>query len=712
MSIKEVSKPNRNLSQDLRNKHAAPNKSMESNKRGPRMRENESKAKEEQKLHQDSHPKPSNKALNLSDSRESPNFKDFIKKNILSLHKSKKDIDLDDTKINKLMLEFEGIDLAESCIPVDEIEVPKTVYREMENCSSFGNINNSHTLKAMEDIQQKKECRNSSVNRLRNDKEHASLTELLSPSKPALGKRLIERAKESIGLGDKSKGKNNRFSADTTEIILEKAPPKRSSSKANEGRNPLELTLSLRSQQVLTNKFIKEFNNSIETSEINSEKLDLNSVIAILQQLNFIKNDPSGNKFEEETMLVLKLWKLSKCENFIAKSHFLATCLHIMNLPLPEGSEQDVYSVEEALQIHKTMFPLYQNKQLMVTQKKKKVEKDKALEECSFKPKINEDSKYMASEKKRRFGSVGSQLRDEYFEWKNSRFEEKRKQIKQEKEEMEIEECTFKPVIFSRSFSKPKNKEDSRSRTINNKSNVTKEEPSFSNELKISGAFSENIILTPNEKKANNPEKIPEPSRKFNSHESIQKEIERLRKARELKQKKKSVTESPQGKKPQIVDKDSKFISPSKSPAPRTKNQGTFRSVDKITQLPSEINIEYTQKSDNTELDEKREQITSEENQHIGENHNEAVNKIDSESLKNTEKKEDIEIISSNQYITVDEIVESSESNITRSELVENKEPGHDSSLHDKEFALENFIIEHFIPNEAAEKLRNILKLT
>ena len=707
MSVKEVSKPNRNRSQDFHDKQSSPNKSMESNKRF-RMRECESKAKEEQKLPQDSSPKKSKKTLNISNSGESPNPKDFIKKNMDKVKKSKIEIDLNEAKMNELILELDGMDLTESCKPLDKTEAYRGIHNEMENCRSFGNMNNLNALKAMEDIQQHKELRNSSVNSLRNDKEHVSLNELLSPSKPALGKRLIERAKESMEYPGKSKGKNNRFSADSTEIILGKSPPKQSSSRSNDGRNPLELTLSLRSQQVLTNKFIKEFNECIEASDLTSDNLNLNSVIAVLQQLNFIKNDPSSNKFEEETTLVLKLWRLSKCDNFIARSHLLEICLRIMNLPLPEGTEKYNHTAEEAVQIHKILFPLYQNKQLMVTRKRKKEEKQEALEECSFKPKINEDSKYLAAEKQRRFGSVGSQLRDEYFEWKNSRIEEKRKQLKQEKEDMEIEECTFKPVILTRSFSKPKDKEESKNRA-NKYSNRRKEEEQYSDNLNINKISGESPISSPRGSKFNKPEKTPDPSRKLNSNQSIQKEIERLRKARELKQKKKLAKESPHGKN-QIIDSDSKMISPSKSSASKPRNQCIFQNIDLINHLPPENKLDCILKDD-TELEGGFVHILPEKSENIGEYLDGARKEFGSCSPRGNERKEQIEIISKNELITIDEVVESNESSKTKPDLEENKEHAHDSSMQDKEFALETFIVDHSIPEEAAEKLRSILRL-
>ena len=83
--------------------------------------------------------------------------------------------------------------------------------------------------------------------------------------------------------------------------------PKRSSSRAENRDLSSEITTSIKSQQVLANKFTKEFNAVLSKANINSDEIDYNTMVLVLQNMNFIKNDPKSKKFEEESLMVLKL---------------------------------------------------------------------------------------------------------------------------------------------------------------------------------------------------------------------------------------------------------------------------------------------------------------------------------------------------------------------------------------------------------------------
>jgi hypothetical protein len=257
------------------------------------------------------------------------------------------------------------------------------------------------------------------------------------------------------------------------EKFKDKTRSKRSASRQQERANSPEIITSIKSQQVLASKFIKQYNDILEVLNINTDELDLNSTIEILQKLAFIKNDPNSLNFEEETLMVLKFWKMiggEGNEGKIKKQNLLSVCLDIMNLYTPVIFVPDtknhsfktwreingiyVFSRDEALKIHRMFFSFYQNRQNL---SKKKVEKEVAPETYPFRPEINKESDYLAKERQKKVGSLNSNQRDEYIQKEKKRIEEKREKFIKDKQETEILQCTFKPKILPRSFSIAKN---------------------------------------------------------------------------------------------------------------------------------------------------------------------------------------------------------------------------------------------------------------
>lgn len=557
--------------------------------------------------------------------------RDYIKRNKESIRKNKVEVDLNGLDIDNLLMSLEGT-LEKSLNPLNE----KKFKNELEYCKTFSNLHSSLNAKSITNSpNQRKTNRNNSLTTLKLEIEPVSLSELLCP-KQSKGKKIIARAKESENSKSfrEENRKNSRFS--------EKRPSSRTQTKS-----PIEKTVSSKSNQVLANKFLKEFSQAVADLSLKSEEFDLNSTINLLQQLEFIKNDPSSSSFEEETILVLKLWKFAKGEEKIQKKELLRTCMNVMNLPY----ENNLISQDEVLSIHKILFPLYQNKQSM---RKRKSVKEEVVEEFSFMPTINVGSRYLASEKQKRFGSVGSQLRDEYLQWKNTRIEEKRKQSKREKEDSEIEECTFKPVFISRSFSKPNNAKQIKEERKENMNKYTK---------------SKNALNA-------NSGKSPEPTWKRSSKESVQKEIERLRKARESKLNLKGNV------KKTCLD----TMSPAKSSSGKGKAQISAKYLNLTTEKEDKIRV-------NSVIEVTNYGIFIEANKEKSENDSDIV-----QTEENNIKDLDLMVI--------EELHESAESIRPDSEL-----NFHEKTIQ-KEEALESFIKEHSLPLEAAEKLRNIIKST
>lgn len=242
---------------------------------------------------------------------------------------------------------------------------------------------------------------------------------------------------------------------------------KRSSSKAPEGFN--EITTSLKSQEFLANKFIKDFNSALIELDAGTDLIDLEKLTLFLEKLRFIKNDRLSKGHEEESAQVLKLWKMINGESTVKVQNLLSICLNIMNLYSPNGHSADsectnlkswsfmngifVYNSDEALKIHKMFYQFYQNRRLAP---KKVTESLDLSQEYSFKPMINRNSRDLASEGKNRYGSLGSQKREEFLNKKKEEIVKQREKVVSSKDEIEVKNNTFQGNLIGRSGSKQK----------------------------------------------------------------------------------------------------------------------------------------------------------------------------------------------------------------------------------------------------------------
>lgn len=250
-------------------------------------------------------------------------------------------------------------------------------------------------------------------------------------------------------------------------VKYEEKPNKRSASKAPEGSN--EITTSLKSQEFLANKFIKDFQTALSEVEANADTLDQKNMILLLQKLRFIKNENLSTKHEEEVNQVQKLWKMINGESSTVKiQNLLSICLNIMNLYSPTGHFADsesiglkswsfmngifVYNSDEALKVHKMFFEFYQNRRFAP---KKVNESMDMSQEYSFKPIINRNSRDLASEGRSRYGSLGSQKREEFLNKKKEEIDKKREKV-EKKNDSEAKIVSIQPTLLARSGSRQK----------------------------------------------------------------------------------------------------------------------------------------------------------------------------------------------------------------------------------------------------------------
>ncbi|OMJ95423.1 hypothetical protein SteCoe_1186 [Stentor coeruleus] len=189
-----------------------------------------------------------------------------------------------------------------------------------------------------------------------------------------------ENLEKTLSVDEESKLSLRRNSSSRIRNLrAEKSPPKRIASRQPERPESSELvTTGLKSQEVLANKFIKEFEKIVKSLNLSTDDITLDHTITILTNLQFINNEPGSISFENEVSLVDKLWKLFGGNPTIKISSLMTMCLHIMNLYKSNSYFTDencsniktwtvvngiyVYSPDEALKIHKQYYDFYHNR--------------------------------------------------------------------------------------------------------------------------------------------------------------------------------------------------------------------------------------------------------------------------------------------------------------------------------------------------------------
>ena len=507
-------------------------------------------------------------------------------------------------------------------------------------------------------------------------------------AKPGTGKTLKSlQIKDSLidsllKIDEKSTEQEARISPlrASTPVKAEERQAKRSGSKAPESNN--EITTSLKSQEVLANKFIKEFQSTLAEIGQVSETIDLKTTIELLAKLRFIKNDSASGKFDEESNMVNKLWKLINGEITAKVQNLLCVCLNIMHLYSPSGHLADsectnikswsflhgifVYNSDEALKIHRTFYQFYQNRRLAP---KKVTESQDLSADYSFKPQINRVSRDLASEGRNRYGSLGTQKREEYLNKKKEEITKQRDILVKKSDEVEVKNSNFQPTLLARSGSKQKKNE------IQLKSPAPRPEA-----RKVPIVIKKEPVI----KEFTSP-KVEKPKLEVNQEfysVKVQKEIERMKKVRDEKEKKVETN-----------------IFRHKKSNSFANNEGPVKAFNLRPNSNSKVEIKKPPNLDN--MTDRSEVIVFENNVSL----NSPLLLSDTQSVEVFEDQFDKRV----REFEDDEIPDESydKSYEAASRIPSLKVPNHATALQ-----LINFINEHNLTEDSAEKLLQIFNLT
>ena len=378
-----------------------------------------------------------------------------------------------------------------------------------------------------------------------------------------------------------------------------------------------EVCTSLKSQQVIANKFIKEFLENLEKLEISSDKIDMLAMISLLKAFNFIKNEPEVNIPEKENPLLLKFWNHFDCETIVSKEKFLTSCLSVLGIfpsqilidPEFEFSEcfkledlQKYFNCEEELRIHKKFYSFYENRQILV-----KPIRVFPQVEYPFKPQLSAETESLAKKRKDEMGDIGSEKRLEFFMQEKQKAVEKSEKAKLEKEQEELKKCTFKPKIIEKK--KPKENitmQEHRTLALYEQSKQSKQKPiKSSQEIELEKNLSE-CTFAPNIHRV----KFKEETNGLYTL-SVQKNILRLQKAREEEARKKLILDGMGHSKSLSVDFDcyKRPKSPPKPSVPRLS-----RSPERVMPMIDLANFGNVYDTEIKEIAEENEPGNSEKN--------------------------------------------------------------------------------------------------
>ncbi|OMJ82215.1 hypothetical protein SteCoe_17178 [Stentor coeruleus] len=205
--------------------------------------------------------------------------------------------------------------------------------------------------------------------------------------------------------------------------------------------------ITANSEKVLISKLKREFEENFFIADIDSTgRINYTRMIELFKNLSLIKND---SKREEERLLLLESWKLLSSNNKTINNKHSILCfiLAVMNFYEDWMSQSDedrlFLSLAESKKLHKKYELFYKNR----SQPFKNPSLNKSLKEnddYSFHPQIGAISEhlYEHSKSSRNNGKIEDHLISEKSRI-YKKIEEKRILI----EELDMEECSFNPVI-------------------------------------------------------------------------------------------------------------------------------------------------------------------------------------------------------------------------------------------------------------------------
>lgn len=230
------------------------------------------------------------------------------------------------------------------------------------------------------------------------------------------------------------------------------------------------INISSGSQKVLMEKLAKEFDAAY--SEFENPKfpgLNYSLFSSFFSRLDFTKNDSAAQSYQEERRLVLKAWTLltPTGEKFVGKQNLIVFVLCLMDLfPASLGTkdlstdstsmghlaaDEFVVCFEEAKRIHRHFLLLYQNKTVL-----KQASSRSSAPEYSFRPETLANSSALAEKyNQKKIQQFGTADRHALHKAEKQKKFEKLARIKQDREEADLRQCTFKPQINSYRTKRP-----------------------------------------------------------------------------------------------------------------------------------------------------------------------------------------------------------------------------------------------------------------
>jgi hypothetical protein len=523
-------------------------------------------------------------------SQNYPNEKSIKNKNFI-----KRNIEI--TKNFKNNLNIESINIDDFCLePEDkkeELDVDKRFYqyknkveakiqnlakelkdKQMQNCTFKPDVKNENrrtTSQFLNEMKEYEKAKKDKIDALKLQKKDLTEDEALhrpvinQKSKEIVSKKnepnepVFEKLYKSAKPAEKSPLKSTLSKSSSVKRTepLENAlyeDALRRAAKVIEPKSLLkDVQVNIKSQQVLSTKFTKEFYEVLSTLAIDTDSIDKQSGIKVINCLNFIRNNPEHPKHQEEKVLIEKFFKIIDTEDVVIVGNLLRLSLAVVNIYTPSmtvsienhdllqyGTMHDkVFSVtkDDVLKIHKLFMSFYENRQLS-----NQIIKQVQPEEYSFKPQINTTSQFLAKDVLKRSNSLRFQKKEEFEQQEKKKTQEKLEKIKKDKEDQELKSCTFKPSILKKSSSKTDlTQEHHRTLSLYQKSKETKEKKEKLVKTIMDQEIEKNMsecTFAPKLEKI----KVKE-DKEILYTKSVQQQIFRMQKAREEQERKKKMIE-------------------------------------------------------------------------------------------------------------------------------------------------------------------------
>lgn len=220
-----------------------------------------------------------------------------------------------------------------------------------------------------------------------------------------------------------------------------------------------DFTTGIRSQQVLAKKFTNEFLAVVEASEIYS--MNFEAFLKIMKELRFVRDDV------DDPIMALKFWNTINDQNTekISIEKTLASLLALIgiyssqvvnsNLILPKALNYVLVAsalpIHLEMRIHKSFHRFNENRRVPVHKTSQSIGST-----FTFAPQLNVKSQTLAKKKYDQLGGLSPIKKVEYYLGLKKKKIEIAEKEKLQKQEKEMENCTFVPKILKKGASPAK----------------------------------------------------------------------------------------------------------------------------------------------------------------------------------------------------------------------------------------------------------------